>query len=236
MILGLFALPSIRMLDICMVSEMQIDDDDNDDDDAEMDLSSPAFAGTSSVTDLRFSRGEVSSWSLLRILPLPRALTRFSLGECSTRGRSGFDIAELRRALVGVRNTLERLAVCFHDDDFSDGARDMAIETIGSLREWPVLAELRCPLSLLVGGSACETGIALRLVDVVPRVVREVRVASDEFWSDDETVGMLREMVELKSVCGLRRLAVVSVEPRWGVEEEMRVVCEAASVALVVVG
>lgn len=235
MVLGLLALPSIRILDIFLVSEMEISIADGDaDDGAKLDLSSPDFVGTSSVTDLRFGRGDVSSSSLMRIIPIARMLTRFSFGERSTGRRNGFNVAEFWTALQGLRETLQRLAVCFEYYHYTRGDRDATLDTIGSLRDWPVLAEIRCPVSLLLGVGGRQTGMVLRLVELVPRVVREVRITAEEYWSDEETAEQVGEMVKLKNVYGLQRLALVSF-PHDGRVEEMRSVCDAASVRLVVI-
>lgn len=234
MVLGLLALPSIRTLDICMFSEIEISIAGGDaDDGAKLDLSSPDFVGTSSVTDLRFG-SSVSSSSLMRIIPIARRLTRFSFGERGAGRRNGFKVAELRTALQGLRETLQRLAVCFEYYHYTRGDRDATLDTIGSLRDWPVLAEIRCPVSLLLGVGGRQTGMVLRLVELVPRVVREVRITAEEYWSDEEIAEQVGEMVKLKNVYGLQRLALVSF-PHDGRVEEMRSVCDAASVRLVVI-
>lgn len=238
MLLGLFALPSIRILDVCLNLGMQFtpdNDDGYDDEETRLDITSPDYARTSTVTDLRFSYGGVSAWSVGRILQIPRALTRFSYGQRIPGGRDMFDIAMFRVALQSISQTLQSLVLCFAEDPYVSGAIVAEPETIGSLREWPVLGHLRCPLSLLVGGSGCQIGLVVRLADVLPTVIREVRIASDEYWSDVETGRQMVETVELKYECGLHRLAMVYVQDSWGVEEQLRAVCDAALVALVVV-
>lgn len=231
MLLGLCTLPSIRVLDVRLIREMQIT---NQRDHTQVNLASPDYVGTSNVTDLRFGYGDVSALSLTRILPIPRALTRFSYGERAAGGRREFNVGEFRVALQSVKGTLQSLAICF-DQDEELGFRELypELQIIGPLWDWPALTQIRCPLSLLLGKD-CVYPVG-RLVDVLPRVIRDVRIEWDWFWPYEENIEQIVEMLELKDVCGLHKLAVVRIDEKGDIEKQMNVVCDAAGVELVVV-
>lgn len=91
-----------------------------------------------------------------------------------------------------------------------------------------LLTEIRCSLSVLVVVTMGGTGFAVRLVDVLPHAIREVRVEPDVFSPSEEYMRQMLEMVTLQDVSGLRRLRVVTAEENWGVEEQLQAVCSAA--------
>lgn len=223
-LLVLFRLPAIRMLDVRFMCHA----------DVEIDWTEAAYpVGSSTVTDLHFGYGDVTMYTFEKVLRIPRTLTHFSYGACSPGGRRFFDTRRFKRALETAKETLQSLVLCFSDtiDTDEEGVVGDSTLGIGSLRDWLALRSIRCSLSTLLGeGRSVGT---LRLVDVLPVGIRELEVEMDGFWSFEETMEELVELVERKEESGIRNLQVLTVPHYWGVQEGLSVVCDAAGVALV---
>lgn len=228
LLLSLFALPAIRVLDVYFLNDAEADADTNHTDDLAHHI------GTSTVTDLRFGYGDISPWAFDLILPIPRALTHFTYGAGASGSCRRFDSARFGQALMSAKFTLQSLVLCFADmadtDDYDDTEEESPLLTIGSLRDWPALCRIRCSLSPLLGK---ERETLLQLVDVLPRVIREFDVGLDEFWSYGETLAKVCEMVKGRGEGGLLQLARVGVPVWWGVQGQLKAVCDAAGVAVV---
>lgn len=223
--LTLMLLPSIRVVDVRMVEDMEIDGVDLD-----------QWTGVSCVTDLRFGFGDITAGSLRRILMFPKALARFTYGGEASGGRRGFDAPEVGRALQRHRGTLEYLEVGFTDDVDLDEDEDRWSEVeyegvIGSLRGWPALVKIKCDLTLLLGKGP-EKAVG-RLVNVLPIVIREFEIDFDCFWTAEQVVEEVVQMLEMKEACGLHSLEVLKINSRVRkFEERLRAQCAAAGVLL----
>lgn len=228
-LLAMLMLPSIRVVDVRFVMSM---------DNLQLEIDCARFIKMSTVTDLRFGFGDVDSSSLAKIFCIPRALTHFSYGDKNAGGRYRCDAPGLGRALSLVESTLQYLVISFNDDiEDSEGEdeddEDNKPQTICSLREWPVLWKVKCSLTLLLGK---EPRMATaRLVDVLPIVIREFEIECDPFWSNNEALNQLVDLMEQKKVCGLSWLAVLIV---WNsqvmMDARLRAACGAAGVTLAI--
>lgn len=229
-LLALIALPCIRELDVGFLHD--IDDTDSYDYDNQRVPDPFAFAGragTSEMTHLRISYGGVMPWVFDQLLPLARTLTHFSYGERMAGGLRGFPPVGFARALSCAKATLQSLVLCFVPTDYDEDPEELE-GTIGSFQDWPVLYRIRCSLAPLLG--ECPE-IMLRLVDVLPLVIRSFEVGIDVVWGVEETVTEVIDMLQWKDRAGLGCLAVVSVPMSWGVLQPVRESCDAAGVVLV---
>lgn len=162
--------------------------------------------------------------TLARVLEMPFALTHFTYFE--EPGDHSFDCAVMRRGLETSRLTLQCLKLRIPDSlgsGFSEEEDSPA--TIGSLREWPMLRSVRCPMSVFVSKWPKETGV--RLVDVLPRVLTKFSVVLDWYWETDEIEGKLVELLETQEMEGLKKMTVA-----WVAGEGFVAACERVGVIL----
>lgn len=228
-LLVLIALPCIRVLDVCYLHDKEDTDIYENSNWGGPDvLDFTHHAGTSQLTHLRLSYGGVAPWVFQQLLPLARTLTHFSYGDRMPGGLRGFYPRGFARALMCAKATLQSLVLCFADAD-EGGEADHTAGTIGSLRDWPVLRSVRCSLAPLVGVRREQV---VRLVDVLPLVIRSFEVDIDEVWGVEETVGEVVDMLQRKDQARLGCLAVVTVPRCWGVLQPVRELCGAAEVVL----
>lgn len=228
-LLVLIALPCIRVLDVRFLNPTGMGRYEYENWGARRARDLSRYAGTSELTHLRLGYGDVEPWVFQQLIPLARTLTHFSYGDRMARGLCSFDPADFARALSCAKATLRSLVLCFDDTDYGVLTEPM-VGTIGSLRDWPVLCSIRCSLAPLLGVHG-ET--AVRLVDVLPLVIRSFEVGIDEFWGVEETVAEIVDMLQWKDRAGLRCLAVVLVPVSWGELRPVRESCDAAGVELV---
>lgn len=170
MLLALMRLPCIREI----ITDMEAVHSYTHDSNAVAKLiSSAQHRGRSTVTKLSLEYGGFCTSLLERILQVPRVLTHFSYEDFSELDTS--QITTFRAALRHLRPTLQYLSLGWVDavevqqpneDDGESGI-------IGSLHDWPALRVVDCGLVALVGRPQAATS---RLVDVVPRVIRELKV------------------------------------------------------------
>lgn len=188
-------------------------------------------AKSSSVTRLSFGYGTIRTLTLTHILAMPRALTHFSYVE--QNGYEGcFGASLFGVGLKCCRDTLQQLTlrfICAYrifstlEEVYNRRA------TIGSMRDWPVLRSISCPLAVLLGKGQWDG--MLRLVDVLPVVITDLRIDDDDFWSDSEVAEQVVELVEQKATYGYYQLAKITI---WhDVAEIIRPACDAGGVALV---
>lgn len=201
--LALLALPHIDTLDVRLQS----------------DLEPPGFnfipidiAGTSSLTDLTLSFGYLKPESIERILKIPRELTRFSFTHLPLD--HNFDGPELGCSLQrSVGHSLQFLEMSWGietDWELSQPNTDLGAHfTIGSLLEWPVLRSIRCSLTVLLGRGPRRT--AVNLVNVLPRVLCELEIEQDQYWSLPEIVDVIVDMLLQRREEWLQQLLVVTV-------------------------
>lgn len=217
MVVALLMFPSISDIDVHL-EHIPTNNDDRTTFDR---LSSPQYHGTSSVTKLRFQDSNFSTSLLNTILQIPRSLTHFTY-EDNHPHNGAFERITFSRALAHLRPTLQYLClgwirVLQHGDTAHDGEER---NTIGCLRDWPVLRTIRCPLTVLLGAPGPLTP---RLVDVLPVVIVELAVSRRHTgesspqrgygqWKVEEMADKVVELVEEMDVCGLRRLKRLTVQ------------------------
>lgn len=215
-LMGLFMLPAIRKIHFRIGGNLQQDN------------ISDWQNGRSTVTDFTFE-GDGVPESLAGILATPRALTHFSYIEPVDNDQD-FDCAAFGRWIVPVRETLQYLSV-FIDNwpgvSFRGGHKQ---QPIGSLRDWPVLRSVRCPIGPLLG---IDKGAAVcSLVDVLPRVLSEFTVGMD--WHMDDEVIVPRLLDLLGRHQHLARLTLaIPIQERLAIV--LRAACGAAGVQLQIV-
>lgn len=184
---------------------------------------------TSTVTKLEMEFS-CSYSTLLHMLQMPKALTHLSYRRSDLE--TDLTPEMLGSALKPVRSSLEHLDIDFEDPVIEDMEPSHA--QIGSLRLWPALRSLKCPLALLLGSGLPEN--SLRLVGAVPPNIRDLHIVPSPLWSDEE---MVRQVVELlhgkKHVApALQVLTISSVARLKGRHvETLKAVCEAVVVKLV---
>ncbi|KAL0634812.1 hypothetical protein Q9L58_006245 [Maublancomyces gigas] len=192
------------------------------------------FIGKSMVTDLRLSYGYMLPQTLESVLQLPRALTSFSY---TNLPRVLFDVHALGMMLKRIVSpTLQFLALTLgHESDVWNRTfitYHWPYSTIGSLREWPVLWSIRSSLIVLLGRGRAQS--TLRLIDVLPVVIRELEIEIDPYWTCTEIADEVVEMLHLRGTGDFEQLAVITlpvevyVAARW-----LGVACDVAGVELV---
>lgn len=228
MVIALLALPSISDVDV----HFEYIPDGTEDRAAFNHLSSPQYHGISSVTKLRFQDSNFSTSLLNTILQVPRALTHFTY-EDNHPHAGAFERITFSRALAHLRPTLQYLClgwirVLQHGDIAHDGEER---NTIGCLRDWPVLRTILCPLTVLLGSPGPLTP---RLVDVLPVVIAELAVSrrhSGESspqrgyaqWGVEQMADKVVELVKEMDVCGLHKLKRITVQTESNAFAGMRV-------------
>lgn len=222
-LLVLMMLPTVRT--ICV---RDIGDTDEHDD-------TTAYAGRSSVTQLTLGYVSMPTLSLARILAVPRALARFVCID-RTRDPWRFDSAVFGQALRRFRSTLQYLRLTFRNGSRFGPPRDMVTETLGSLRDWPVLKNVWCPISVMLGQWPALTTV--RLVDMLPAVIGDLRVGNYAFerWRYAQVMQQVMEVLEQKKVSGFDHLERVTMMMKWKnreTEERLKAACEAVGVVLV---
>lgn len=156
---------------------------------------------SSSVTHLTLYHGNISEWWIPGVLQIPQALTHLTLEQFWA---SNFRIPGLRSALEPLKSSLQLLHL-----GYSLVGRNVAFtNTIGSLRDWPVLRTLRIIPSALV----LKTSSPGYFADVLPECIRDLEFLSDLGWTTKDMVPELLVLLEQKhKVPRLRTLGLL-----WG--------------------
>lgn len=222
MLLALMRLPCIRKITTGMQPAYHYTHDSND---LAKLTSSAEYRGKSTVQKLSFQYGGFCASLLGNILQVPRALTHFSYEDAI--GLDTLQTAAFRSALRHLRPTLQYLKLGWvnaleglpSDEDRHED--DEESYTIGSLRDWPVLRSVECGLLALVGRAPVAT---CRLVDVVPRVIIQLKVhqtygvtndsdgiMEKKYWTVSDVTDQVVELLERREECGLQELAEVTV-------------------------
>lgn len=245
--LTIFGLPTIHKITIPIVRDI-----------AEIEaLDYNSITNKSSVTELSFGCNTFSEQSLGRILKFPRALTHFSFHYSGIL----FDAPEFGLALKSTRTTLQELRLEFvpyhYDEDIgndSDSDADTSADdlddddddstdydsdddsdkkvTMESLRDWPVLRSIRCPLTPLIG--VCLKSSQPCLVDVLPIVIVEFVAEVDDNWTAVAAAYQVVLMLHQRKKRGLHGLAAVGVVGEGSdlVQTGLRSVCNSAGVKM----
>lgn len=216
MVFALLTLPSIADVDV----HLEYIPGDGEDLASFDLLSSPQYHGISSVTRLHFQDSNFSTSLLNTILQVPRALTHFTYEDDRPHGAQ-FEHGTFSKALAHLRPALQYLCLGWirvfqHSDTTNDGEER---NTIGCLRDWPVLRTIICPLTVLVGRPGPATP---RLVDVLPLVIVDLDISRRHTgdsspqrghgqWKVEEMADKMVELVEEMEVCGLRGLERLAV-------------------------
>lgn len=202
-LLRLLRLPCIRTIDVHMVTEIESPS-------RVLDAATEAI-GTSAATHLEFTFGDISLNSLTPILKIPRALTHFTY-----RGIAGnlAALPDVGSALAPLRSSLQHLDLdlfrCINRSP--QGAAQS--ESIGSLREWPVLRNVRCSLMALLGKEPSQ------LADVLPFGLHALETVGDSFWTVEEVAREVVVMLQRKQSM-LPGLKTVAVHVDWLKSPEM---------------
>lgn len=196
--------------------------------------------GKSMVTDLWLSYGNMMSGTLERILLVPQALTHFSYTDIPMEM---CDIPQVGLVLGRtVGRTLQFLALTLgHESNVWNRQwnwnnwANLASWTnvpIGSLREWPVLWSIRTSLTVLLGRGRAHS--MLRLIDVLPVVIREFEIELDPYWTATEVADEVVEMLRLDGAGDFDELAVIMIPGEvYEVARSIGEACDVAGVELV---
>lgn len=218
-LLTLLQLPCIRKVDVHLT----------DDTNMPLDLIEAA-AGTSPVTTLRFAPADIPPPLLERILKIPTALSHFSY---TTRSNTVLPLSRFGQTLQPLRQTLQHLEIDLSGvTQPANMQHNPSLFLPGSFWDWPALQTVTCALWTLLGRQVVSDG--LRLADVLPVGIRELDIRGDRFWTLEQEVGRLVELLGVKDVAmpGLVKLAV-GLKGSLRSKETLRVACEAAGVELV---
>lgn len=217
--LTLLMLPSIRIIEERIVEEMTIDSLDLD-----------KFAGKSTVKHLKFFFGDTSASSLSLILQIPCALTHFSYGYSAMQRQMNINGHDVEVALRPLRPTLEFLELYVLGDWSGDRVGDVP-STVGVFRDWPVLRKIKSTITALLGPGRAESP---RLITVLPVVIQEFELTSNDHWRLEYIEDQIVEMLELKVDYGLNQLKVLKVGGRcWETEGRLEALCDTVDVAFV---
>lgn len=184
--------------------------------------------GTSGVTRLCLGYSPITAGLLAFFLGMPRALERFHYSSIFMDG-----FAEI---LWPLRFTLTHLHLNFDDNEEEFDQRM-------SLRAWPVLRNVGCPLELLLGCAGPADG--WQLAEKLPLSIRKLRVTGWENysetagWKEEDRLDVVVQMLskEKQLVPGLVKLTMYGrshdrLQARE-LRERLRAACVGARVALV---
>lgn len=154
---------------------------------------------TSPVTDITLYYDSTTIWSVPRFLQLPIALQRFTFHIDSPDG--GFHLQGFGRAMKPLRQTLQYLHLDFSelgDTDSDESFGHATVATIGSLRDWPMLRTVITSLMPLLGRGLQPD--SPRLVDVLPRGIRNLEIKDDYYWEEGDIVSQAMQLLAEKQL------------------------------------
>lgn len=207
-------LPNIRRITVSSLNRYQ--------DSAILD----SAVATSGVTHLRFPSASMPVSVLSPVLLVPIALTHFSYSGIADRN---FTLPSFMAALAPLRVSLQSLHL-----HFSKVEEFQLPYPEGSLRDWPMLQTLSCPLLPLLGKGKLNG--SPRLMDVLPVSLREFEVLQDSYWRVAEAVEQIVEMLEQKELVVPRLAGLAVVLGRYGSDQRvnrLEVACKTAGVSFV---
>lgn len=186
--------------------------------------------GTSPITHLSIRPNRSSKALLATTMAYPRALTHLEL-VYTIGNNNSFQGPLFGTTLQPLRDTLQQLTIylvnypkirLYHATNY----------IIGSLRDWPFLRRLRCPLVVLLGRE-WEPGV-YALGELLPKVIVQFVVEVDGFCGLNNVVDEVVGLVRRKKECGLdlfRELAVLDVTEDH--IQQLQAPCVAAGVELI---
>lgn len=190
----------------------------------------PTPAATSTVTKLVFRDLDLSTSMLLSIVQIPRALTHFSYSAYDLDGSF-----KLRDALSLLQGSLQYLYLnsAFDTVGISDPISNHWVPLVGSLREWPLLRTVRCPLMLLLPPYRPDSVTCL--ADVLPLGICELEALDNPFSPVTYVVTQVVKLLGRKAEVApaLRKVTVPGATTYQ--REDLRVASEAAGVEVVYV-
>lgn len=226
--LSLLRAPSIHSLDIRLEHVVNVQP---------LDHAISTVGAKPRVFGLALSLGYFTTEMVDELLKARRELSRFSYANLPLiRGLDGAGIATILR--TDVADSLRCLVLSWGTGTDSEIRR---LEetlgprfTVGSLRDRPVLVDIRCTLTVLLGTGPKKT--TARLAALLPEVIFHFAIILDSFWSVAEIANQVVTMLEHKQEGELERLAAITVPSQVNgrVEELLRRACKRAGVRLVV--
>lgn len=188
-------------------------------------------AATSTVTHLRFTKANLHPLFLEWVFKIPIALTHFSYS--GERGTIDFNPPAFGRALALLRRRLEFLHLDLTEVALGDDGQTGSFpQTIGSLRDWPALRTVSCPLMALLGHGV-ELHHPPSFAYMLPVKIAELEILKDKYWplASDQVLELLND----KSAVPALRTLVTAVDNRLDLGSQcvLRVPCKAAGVDLV---
>lgn len=200
LLLAMLKLPSIRKIHVHMPALAPP---------ADFSTLCTSLARSSSLTDLEMVGRHQSSSTFLSILQVPRALTRLSYSH------SGYELPAVNFPAVGFAISQHRASLqglVFNFWHLKNDDHVQVCQSIGSLRNWPLLTEIKSPLLPLLG--IPNTAETLQLGDVLPVVIRELTLDWDLVWGQADVADAIVHLVERKAMYGLVKLEVINAT-RW---------------------
>lgn len=190
-----------------------------------------AAARTSSVTHLRLQSGNTPAAKLTQIFHIPSGLVSLSfraLWRSTLSPISSFD--ELLHPMHG---TLQHLETFLGEVMRVLGTKRVPVVLrLGLFYEWPALQSVSATMSALLGPAEERAG--RRLVDVLPRGLRDLRIQRDRLTTvEQETEALVQLVQDETAVPGLRKLVVRHGRETEGWTSGLPDACEAAGVVLV---
>lgn len=146
----------------------------------------PPIYGKSNVINLTIEDFGFVCPAMSRILKIPRALETIGYVTSCTAG----ELRDLGRVLRLLQTTLQALYLTCVVSEM-DGR---VSATIGTLRGWPVLHAVTTSLRILMG----RPPSIVRLKDVLPAGIRELKIVSDRSWSMEATVDVFLGLLSRK--------------------------------------
>lgn len=191
----------------------------------------PRDEGFSTLTCLRVSVPTITPFALGILLRAPVALRRLSYVAVDY---GVFAMADLAACLAAVRGSLEFLHLDLIRTYVAVSAREGGVPE-GSFAEWPALHTLRCSMRELLGYPG-DGNAGVELAQVLPRGLRRLEVAMDQYWLYASAVDRLVVLLRAKrEVVPLLECVAMGL---WGAgdgpdRERLRAACEEAGVELV---
>lgn len=199
------SLLSILQLDV--LTKLRIHDIDEIDEEEFLSFSQFVSRPASPITHLSIGFNDLTGSTLALVMVSLQNLTSLEL-VYNAAYKYPPDIPLFGKALLPLRDTLQELTIFFsytayiYDDQYPD-------MTVGSLREWPVLRRVRCPLTVLLGPDQEFNGH--RLSELLPRVIVKFVAELDQFRCSCMVGHELDILVRRKEECGLDRFTELAI-------------------------
>lgn len=233
MLIAMMEFPSIRKIRASMMELEPLED---------LDPCYAAKAGTSLVKQLAIIHYELDAKFLNLILQVPQGLTHFSYFDIGYERTSLAD-PEFSVAISHLQATLHFLELDFNEAEIADqdSPRQVWVPIVsypaGIFRDWPHLTRIKSPILALLGKP--HTPATLRLVSVLPLVIRELSLDNDLVWKEIDIVGQILDLVESKDAFLLTRLKIIEISHSLldssELQDQVAAACKAAGIEFRVV-